>query len=313
VCTKDVLSGCDEMARAVAIAALAVIVAAALAAYLLLKSSGGGERHGLIIVVSFPNLVDDIKPLLCQGDRVYSLAPPGSDPHSYQLTVKDYRLLKEADLVITTGHAPFEVEVAKKTPKSKLIVIPYALKASGGKILVNPNTGQENLHMPIYDPENYKIFIRIVAVKLASLNPKCKNFYLSKSKEVESEVDNLVAKAPRLNVDAVGSEPPVQYAVSWMGIHIVKFLLSEHGLSPTPSEITAVRDLLSKGEARLVVIMVDSKGEPLTPVDAKLESIAKKYNVPVLKVPAPYLPGSMLEKLKIVVSEVEGLAGRLSG
>jgi len=149
------------MSRAVAAIVLAVLAAAAVTAYMTLQRKAGTVEHGgLLVLVSFPNLADDIKPLLCSGDQVRSIASPGIDPHSYQLTLNDFKLLRKASLVITTGHAPFEVEIEKKLPESRVIVIPKVVRKAGGIILLNPDTGQANLHMPICDPRNYRIFIR---------------------------------------------------------------------------------------------------------------------------------------------------------
>jgi zinc/manganese transport system substrate-binding protein len=301
-----------------AVAALAAVIVAAVVAYASLQLAGRHAGHGqagaeggrgLFILVSFPNLAYDVKPLLCNGDEVRSIAPPGSDPHSYQLTLRDYELLRRADLVISTGHAPFEVKMSEKVPADKIIVIPDVIREHGGIILVNPDTGKENLHMPIYDPRNYEIFIGFLAEKLASLNPHCRSHYLAKAEDVIARVRQLENRAPHLNVTAVASVPAAQYAVEWMGIHIVKLLVKEHGLAPTPEDVKTVESLLAKGRVKVAVIVVDGKGEPLSPADRKLEALARRYGVPVLRVPAPFLPSSTLEKLEAVVEEAEKLAG----
>ena len=62
-------------------------------------------------MVSFPNLAYDVGLLACEDDRIVSLAPAGSDPHEYQLTPEDVELLRRADLIISTGHVPFEARI----------------------------------------------------------------------------------------------------------------------------------------------------------------------------------------------------------
>lgn len=301
------------MTRA-ALAAVAVAAVAAVVAFLVLSGSvggggkSGGRSGGLVVVVSFPDLEDDVRLLACSSDVVRSLAPPGVDPHSYHLSVEDYQLLRRADLVISTGHAPFEVELAEKVPASKLIVIPSLLEKLGGRILLNPNTGKENLHMPIYDPENYKLFMKYVAERLAELNPKCKSHYLAALRNVVERIDKLERSAPRLNVSAVASAPPAQYAVEWMGVRIVRLLVPEHGVPPSTSDVRAVQDLLKGGKVGLVVVICDNNGRPLGPADKRLVELAREYGVPSICVPAPYLPGSIPDKLAKVVGEVKALA-----
>ncbi|MET1100861.1 MAG: zinc ABC transporter substrate-binding protein, partial [Pyrodictiaceae archaeon] len=114
---------------------------------------------GLLIVTTFPNLVWDIKQLVCKDDRVKSIVPLGVDPHEYQLTPSDIQLLAKADIIVSTAHTPFEEDIRSLTLEGKLyatlIEIP---RIPGIRILRNPVTGQPNYHMLIYDPENYKIF-----------------------------------------------------------------------------------------------------------------------------------------------------------
>ncbi|MEM3892849.1 MAG: hypothetical protein QXR12_02735, partial [Thermofilum sp.] len=75
---------------------LAVLAAAAVALSLLLYLAPPPPREGvggLRIAVTFPSLYEDVKALLCEGDTVVSIAPPGVDPHEYQLSPKDVELL----------------------------------------------------------------------------------------------------------------------------------------------------------------------------------------------------------------------------
>jgi len=260
------------------------------------------STRGLTIIVTFSNLVYDVKPILCSSDSVEAIVPPGVDPHSYQLTPSDLEKIRKADLVISTGHAPFEVKLRSLVPRDKLVEIP---RIEGIKLLSNPDTGQPNYHMPIYEPHNYITFIDYVAHRLAELRPSCANHYLSAAKDIENRVEELIEKAPKLNLSAVGSTPPVQYPVEWLGIHVKLLLSPEEGVPPTPEILERARSLLSRGS--IAVVMVRGN-EPATLLDARLESMARQLGAPVLRVPAPFLPGSIPSKLQLVVKEVSRLA-----
>ncbi len=302
-----------RLAAAVLLAAILGVLAASL--YIMKTGSTGAATQtatvtggkGLRIVVTFSNLVYDVKPLLCSGDRVEALVPPGVDPHSYQLSSADLEKLRSADLVISTGHAPFEVKLRNLVPRDKLVEIP---RVKGIRLLRNPDTGQPNYHMPIYEPHNYIVFIDYIAHRLAELRPGCASHYLSAAKSVREEVELLAKSAPRLNVDAVGSVPPVQYPVEWLGVHVKLLLSPEAGVPPTPGMLDEAKKLLGEGA---VAVVMTRGGEPATPVDARLESMARELGAPVLRVPAPFLPGSIPSKLRVVVEEAAKLAGRGRG
>jgi len=292
--------------------AVAAVAAVAVLALIALYTWGKGEAHpsgtssqigkGLLIVVTFPNLKYDVEQLVCSGDSVVSIVPPGVDPHQFQLTPEALKLIKKADLVISTGHAPFEVKMRDIVKPEKLVEIP---RVPGIRLLTNPDTGKPNYHMPIYDPENYKAFINYVASKLEQLRLDCRTVYEEKRAKLIAELEKLVAEAPRLNATAVGSAPPVQYAVEWLGLHVALLLAPEHNVPPTSRTIQKAEKLL--GEGAVAVIMVYG-GEPVTPADSKLSQMAKDVGAPMLSIPPPYAPGSVLEKLCIVVEEARGIA-----
>ncbi|MEM1703052.1 MAG: zinc ABC transporter substrate-binding protein, partial [Zestosphaera sp.] len=113
--------------------------------------SYSSNSTGITIVVTFPNLADDVNLIMCDSDRVYSLLPPSIDPHDYSLTPADVKLLEQADLIISTAHTHFELRISELRDQGviKAVVIEIP-KVSGIKLLQNPSTGLPNLHMPIY-------------------------------------------------------------------------------------------------------------------------------------------------------------------
>ena len=119
-------------------ACLALLTASLASTSLAALAEGG---HGLLIVVSFPNLAYDVELLACEDDTVISLAPPGMDPHDYQLTPSDVELLRRADLVISTAHAPFEVDIRRLVEEGRLSTVLVELPhVPGVRLLVNPIT-----------------------------------------------------------------------------------------------------------------------------------------------------------------------------
>jgi zinc/manganese transport system substrate-binding protein len=266
------------------------------------KTQSPSSKRGLLVVVTFPNLADDVNMLLCSDDKVVSLAPPGADPHSYQLRPSDVELVKSADVVVSTGHAPFEIKLRTIVEEKKLVEVP---RIPGIRLFTNPVTGKPNYHMPIYDPSNYRLFIDYLAEKLASARPECRQHYLAAAARVERRLEAIIKDTPRLNVQVVGSLPPVQYALNWLGVRVVWLLVPEPGTAPSPQTVRTAERLLAEGAYAAVTTIGTNYASN---ADAKLAAMAKELGRPVIRVPAPFAKGSILEKIEAIVREVSALA-----
>jgi zinc/manganese transport system substrate-binding protein len=290
------------------IVALIALVAAIVTGYIFYvsheKEATMESSKGVIILVTFRNLADDIDQIVCKNDRVYSIVPPGVDPHTYSLSIDDVKKAKEASLVISTAHAPFELQLREKIDKSKLIEIP---SIPGMRIENIVGTSTPNLHMPIYDPQNYIIFIKYVSRKLAQINTACAQNYTARANEVIKHVEELVNKAPRLDVDAVGSTPLTQYAVEWLGVRIKALLMVSPEVGVTAESYSKIKEMLADKKVSLAVIVTKdpNKCDPLTKADEVLNELAEKYGIQKLCVPAPFLPGSIPSKLKVIVTQAK--------
>ena len=280
----------------------------AMIALLLITPLGAaGQPRGLLVVVTFPNLAEDVRQILCEGDRVISIVPPGADPHDYQLTPSDVEALKAADIIVSTAHAPFESDIRKMVDsggfRAVLIEIP---RIPGMKILNNPLLGNPNLHMPIYDPENYKVFITYLSRAMSELRPERSSYYEEKASEVLAKLRSVEELAPKLSAVAAADTPVTQYAVSWLGVRIKYLMIREHGVPATPKDVQVIEEALDSGEVNLVVVLKPTE----TKASEKLVSMAREKGVPVLFVPSPFTPGSMVDKLLSIVEQARGLQER---
>ncbi len=260
-----------------------------------------GQNNGLLIVTTFDNLKYDVKQLLAPGDRVVSLVPSGVDPHSYSLRPQDIELLEKADLIVSTGHVAFEKQIEKMVKegviKAELIEIP---DIPGIKVLDNPVTGEPNLHMPIYDPYNYIVFISRLARTMSSLRPSMKNVYIERETEVIDKVAEIISGTRRITGIGVGEAPPVQYAVEWMGLKIKYLVLIQPGVSAPPSLLKRINEEAEQHKIDYVVII----GNSTNPAHELLINLAKKYGLKTIVVPSPMSPSSILDKLEYIVREI---------
>jgi len=272
-----------------------------------LGSRGGG---GLLIITTFPSLAQDLELLVCDDDEVISLVPAGADPHEYQLRPSDLEVLREADLIVSTGHTPMEVEIRDMVDRGELgATLVEVPGVPGMRFLVNPSTGQPNYHMPIYDPVNYERFIAHLSTVLAHLRPERRVEYEENARRLRDCVEGLLGRAPKLDFTAVADLPVVQYAVSWLGIEITSFVLKEPGAPATPGDLMELEEALANHEVDLVIVCQPT----VASASKELEALAKEHGLPILYVPSPMEPSPILDKLSVILDQALGLAGRTPG
>lgn len=293
--------------RIAVIAAVAVVVV--IAAYLAFFTGGrtgaASEKRGLVIAVTFFSLKPDLDLLVCNGDSVFSITPPGVDPHEYQLTPSDVQKLKTADIIVSTAHAPFESRIKDLVDKGELGAILVEVPSVPGVVIKdNPATGQPNYHWPIYDPSNYRAFMTSVELKLEKLRPECAQKYRRNLDSILGNLSQVVSITPHLNACAVATSPLAQYAVEWTGIRVKYLLIREHDLPAIPQDIAAAENALSSGECKLVVVV----GSVDTSVAQKALDMASRHNARLVIVPSPLDNRSTLDKIQEVSRELTKLA-----
>jgi len=268
-----------------------------------LQSEAPGK--GLYILVTFPNLAEDLKQLACSGDTVDYIAPPGLDPHEYQLTPSDVEKLLRADLVVSTSHAPFEIRIRELREQGLLKAVLVEIPWIPGIVLKNnPVLNTPNLHTPVYDPENYVVFINNITSILSTLNPECSSFYASRARIVVERVQSIAAATPKLSLDAVADTPVIQYAVEWLGIRVKYLVAREHESEASPQDLAVIEKAIANREVGVVAVT--------SPVTSRagmwLVERAERYGIPVIYVPSPIAQKSVVEKLEEVAVQVRGFA-----
>ncbi len=287
-----------ELKALVNVVVLALLVSAAIAQQAL---SQAVVEDGLDIVVTFTYLGFDVEQLACSSDRVIALVPSGVDPHEYQLTPADVELLRNADLVISTAHTPFELNIRELVKSGEvnasLIEVP---NIDGVRKLVNPSTGSLNLHAVTYDPRNYALFLAKLAEEMSLHRPSCRSLYYSKLVQVLTKLVELTSSARGVSGLAVGESPLIQYAVEWLGIEVRSFVLMEHELMSPPGTLKNIEDSVKRGVIDYIIVIEGSSST----AHSYLTDLAEKYNRTVLRIPSPLSEGSTLSKLAKVVEQV---------
>ncbi len=262
-----------------------------------------GSPKGLNLVVTFSNLKYDVDLLACPSDSVASLVPPGVDPHDYELKPEDVNLLRDADIIVSTAHAPFERLIRDKVTSGEIRAELVEIPKLGLKILTNPATKQPNYHMPIYDPDNYLKFMERLSGIMARKNPECASQYMERYDRVREKILKIKMEAPRLNLSAVAASPVAQYAIEWTGVKVRYLLIKERGVPATPPELAEIRRRALTGEIGVMVLA----GNARTPLNKKAVEMAEEMGIPWINVPSPLEPRSIPEKLEDVVRSLSNI------
>ncbi|MEL9940708.1 MAG: zinc ABC transporter substrate-binding protein [Ignisphaera sp.] len=252
--------------------------------------------NGLVVVVTFPFLYNDVKKLVCQGDSVLLLVKPGIDPHEYQLTPSDIDTLKVASLVISTAHAPFELQIEKLVASGELnAALVEITKIPGIIFLKHPQTGQINYHAVIFYPKNYEVFIKYVENFLETLRPECSNVYRENAKTLLAELTQLTNNTRRLSgYIAVIDTPPIQYVAAWLDLNISYILLRDEETPVTPQDYQNVENIIKTSKNVVVLVTQGSTAS------SKLEEMARTYGKPFVELPNPLVYNGTLDYLEKV-------------
>ena len=252
-----------------------------------------------LVATTFPGLAGDLNMLLDGCGVTVWLIAPGGDPHEAVLRPSDALAVHRALLVVSTGHTGLEARLRSIVGEDRLLEVP---STPGLRVRSLPGGGV-NLHMPIYDPENYMAYISYLADRLASRLPQCSSVVHARAGALEERAHRLLDEYSGLlgGVPAVASEPPGQYAVEWLGARVEVVLSLGHGAAPSPEAVEEARRILASGG--VAVILVGPDGQPLTQAGRWLQGLAGELGAPVIRVPAPGLPWPVIEKIEYVVDE----------
>jgi zinc/manganese transport system substrate-binding protein len=253
------------------------------------------------IIVTAPPLKGDVERVVCTGDIVISLVPPGIDIHEYQLSISNLELLKKASLIVSTGHTSFELKIKELVERGELSAILLdTLEIPGLKLSKNPVTGQLNYHIPVKDPVNYVLFISRLVEDLASLNPeKAECYYSNYIKLIRELYTSVLVYRGDYTGLAIVDSPHSQYYVEWIGFKVVWMLKYEEDVPVTTKSLEVFREFLANNSVKVVFVAEDF------PHYSFIVEEASKYNVLVVKIPSPTSNVSILDGLKQVVEQLK--------
>ncbi|MFA4663267.1 metal ABC transporter solute-binding protein, Zn/Mn family [Pyrococcus kukulkanii] len=225
-----------------------------------------------LVVTSLPPLASIIKEALGDSVDVIYLVPPGVEPHQYQLSPDQIKLLKRAAVIVTTGHLPAEMKIVELKKEGEIPGVVLTIedyRKYGFRYLPERwYTGKNNPHGIWLDPVN--------ALAMAEATANALNLHPRSLDEFKLKVEAIMdAYAGILNgTKAVIELPSQQYALEWLGIRVVSSIKPE---AEVPAKSV---DELSSVKADIVIY---DQGTPETLKNAAFK-LSERLGVPVANV-----------------------------
>ncbi|NJE42195.1 metal ABC transporter solute-binding protein, Zn/Mn family [Thermococcus sp. GR6] len=196
-------------------------------------TSGAGEKP--LVVTSIAPLAAIVQDAFGDSVEVVYIIPLGADPHEYQLTASQIELLRQADVIVTTGgHLPVEKRIAELKKEGTitgeaLFIDDY--KAEGFRYLSEHwYNSKDNSHGIWLDPHNAMAIAQATEKALEKADPYNAELYRKEFKSFRERVGTIVGAYKALvmeNRTAVIQMPSNQYAIEWLGIKAVASIKPE--------------------------------------------------------------------------------------
>ncbi|ANF23296.1 metal ABC transporter solute-binding protein, Zn/Mn family [Thermococcus piezophilus] len=242
-------------------------------------TSGAGEKP--LVVTSIAPLAAIVQDAFGDSVEVVYIIPLGADPHEYQLTASQIELLRQADIIVTTGgHLPVEKKIAELKAEGTitgeaLFIDDY--KANGFRYLKEHwYNEKDNPHGIWLDPYNALAIAQATEKALEKADPHNAELYRKGFECFNERVITIVESYRAIlteNLTAIIQMPSNQYALEWLGITAVASIKPEE-------EVPAlgVDELVEKAAEADLIVYGHESPEQLT--DAAKELAVKSRKSP---------------------------------
>lgn len=264
----------------------------------------------LEIVVTLPPFVEGVQAIAPPGSFVTSLIKPGDDPDSTALSVAQIRRLEKADLIISSGKMPFEMQLADRCNqdsklRSKLFVLfaknDPAIKAAMGTTEGDHFHSGDDPHVWM-SPRLYRVAIQRVAGHFNQTWPNLQAETQSRLAKYEENLES-VQKTNRQLLGTKSGEtllifhPSLGYLCNEYKIR--QLSIEQRGESPSGKYLMSIVSQAKKAHVKAVFIEVGGSNK-------QAKSVAEALNVPLipLNVMAPNYSGNLKTVVKRIADNI---------
>jgi len=227
--------------------------------------TGFANEEKVIVAAVVTQLASVVREVGGEKIEVVTILPPYTDPHHYEPSMDSIlNTLSKAKLVVTTGPHHFAVEekiyqvISEGLVKVRVIGLPdYERK--GLKLLINPKTGDVNIHGYFYSIEGLKAIASAITEELIEVDSINKQYYaerlndyLTRLNKLEETI-SLLLENNRYNIRVVIYTPSMQYVIEDLGLKLVDVVVSEVDVEPSEKDLSNMLTRLINREADYIL------------------------------------------------------------
>jgi ABC-type Zn uptake system ZnuABC Zn-binding protein ZnuA len=236
-------------------------------------AAGGGAPSGALKVVASTTFLADIAQNVA-GDRfaIETLVPLGTDPHAFEPTPSDLKMVAGADLVIVNGAG---LEGTLLTTLKSAVGDTPIVDASAGLPTRTPQSGEPELasgekdpHFWL-DPELVKTYVANIEKAFSQADPAGAATYKANAAAYDKKLDALdariarqVAQVPEADRKLVTDHASMGYFADRYGFTVVGTVVpsASTGETPTARQLADLTQAIRESGAK--AIFVDASDNP---------------------------------------------------
>ncbi|WP_038037674.1 metal ABC transporter substrate-binding protein [Thermorudis peleae] len=218
-------------------------------------SAAAPSASALPVVVSIPVLTSLVQSVGGQWVQVTSLVPPGSDPHTYQPTPGQAKIVAAARIIFINGlglEASFMRLIQSAAPGTPVITLAEGLST----IQATPEPGETsesgetegNPHLWL-DPDNAIVYVQRIAQGLSQVDPAHAGAYQANAertitaiRDFDRQAKAQIASIPPERRKLVTFHDAFPYFARHYGLQLVGVLEPSPGHEPSPQELARLVD-----------------------------------------------------------------------
>ncbi len=215
----------------------------------------------LRVAVTIPLFAEFAREMGGDNVEVFSLLPPGADPHTYQLTPSDISRISEADIFFVNGlglDAAVQDLIEKNRGEGAKIIpfgpnLPSPRATELGDINITADEAGDDPHLWL-DPIIARIYANLISDTFIIVDSVNRAFYESNLSaysdrlfELDEEIRAQLELIPRENRKLVTYHDSFVHFARRYDLDILGFAVSVPGQDPGPEEIARLTETINDG------------------------------------------------------------------
>ena len=284
------------------LAALVAVITAIAAIVLYIGLDGITASHeelddSIIVIAETDGLASIVSQIACPDSVRIIVLASGGDPHFQELTPSLAAAVRRAALVVVVPDSPAGAAAARIAEDSGALLV----KVSELDLEWIYIDGVKVYHGPWYHPGNASLIAETVASALYSLDPDCREEVNFRLREFKNKMENLEDEYSGILYEyiMIGDLPYLYYLAEWLDPDDIVILKPVHEGEVSPGSLEEALEALYSGRA-IVFVSTDGDYNVLSRAGEWLAAKAQEAGVPMVQVPAPWIPGDLADRLERV-------------